>query len=116
MSEKYKLPLLPSEILREKEIKRLAKKSLEEKWYPLDIDKAKLEEWVSNCAFCVDGKVRQYNNEFRCKRCYLNDLPICDSIDEWHKEKDKSVIIKALEELAETGKLSKETEIEVAME
>ena len=89
-------------------IKRLARKCLEEKWYKLD--KTDKDAWVSRCAFCRDAIDRQTYDHSYCDVCYIRDMPICRYIsDTYDRKRNKKLVIKALEELAETGKLTKRT-------
>jgi len=91
------------------ETKRLAKECLEKKWYPLkDYD-----DWCSDCAFCYDAQHRTDTINHRCDICYIKDYHICRSVDDWEIREDKTVIIKALEELSRTGYLSEETNEEL---
>lgn len=98
-----------------KEIKRLAKKCLEEKWYPLIENFSSEVEWTSDCAFCYDARKKWMEDEgvSYCRSCLIDDLPICGLISDWWEKGDKSVIIKALEELGRTGYLSEETNEEL---
>ena len=93
------------EWIKRGEIKRLAQESLDEKWYEMNINN---NDWISNCAFCEDAIMRK-GDEHQCEICYIGKLLICSFVarDERSKE-NKAFIIKALEELSETGTLSEE--------
>lgn len=100
-------------MMSKKEIKRLARKSLEEKWYPIDEKAYNINSWTGDCPFCVDAKERTKGEGSICNVCYITNLPICYTIGDWYDRHNKKVVVKALEELAETGELSDETGKEV---
>ena len=82
------------------EIKRLAKESLEKKWYPLrrGDDKVHISD---DCAFCIDARERDESSI--CSTCYLSSMEpdICKGITLDNIEET----ILSLEQLAEFGEL-----------
>ena len=94
----------------QKDIKILAQLCLDEKWYSLEEENSS-PYWLEDCAFCQDAldKVNDTDDPFshnNCDLCFIKDLPICTEIEGWAERHNKSIIIKALEELAKTGELS----------
>jgi len=93
------------------EIKRLAKKTLEEKWYPA------LEDYSidvsDSCAFCYDAEKRKREDPLsepwyaNCHFCLINKYSdiLCGEIYTDMPREEKLVIIKHLEKLAKDGEL-----------
>jgi len=81
-------------------IKKLAKKSLKEKWYPIIKGEKEALRINDYCAFCdyIDEK------DGICKDCYINRLipDFCLEIDEHYSPKE---IVNILEQLAKFGEL-----------
>ncbi len=93
--------------MSEKEIKRLAKQALEEKWYHIE----ESEDWCDSCAFCRHAAhwksiKKSYN---KCGVCLIGNLPICQAVPYCEDIGDASMVIEALEELANFGFLSEKT-------
>ena len=91
----------------EKEIvKKLAGKTLRDKWYPLLEGSFDISS-NDRCCFCVDKKERHPNNDMTCKGCYLKkyDDIICDNIDGGMYVDDIKYIIHNLEILEEYGEI-----------
>ena len=84
-------------------IKKLAKKSLEEKWYPIQKIPRPLTymDLDHDCAFCYDAKIRDKKNP--CKVCYISKMTpnICNDMSVNNVDK----VIKLLEQLAENGEI-----------
>jgi len=92
-------------------IKQLAKESLENKWYQIFKDEQKGyyigdEKYESNCAFC---RFNKYLYKYiHCSKCPIHKLPICESILMVQNLGDSTLIVEALEQLAENGEITKE--------
>ncbi len=79
-----------------KKIKKLAKESLEDKWYPLK----RGDKGISvrdGCAFCKNIKKKG------CKSCYIEKIE--PNFCMFLSEKDIDYIIKFLEQLTKFGEL-----------
>ena len=88
-----------------KNIKKLAKKSLKKKWYPLRKGKKGIRRG-DNCAFCEDLEskretIKRRSGEDYCSICYIDILMpgFCIEIN----YRVISSVIKVLEQLAENG-------------
>ncbi len=88
------------------EIKRLAKETLEKKWYPLSKETGYISA-NDPCCFCQDKKERHPENKNFCKGCLIlkYDMHICNIIDGGMSTEDVEYIVSQLEQLAEKGKL-----------
>jgi len=88
----------------EEKIKKLAQKSLKNKWRGLIVQDELV--WGKKCDFCREVINRTDNAIMFCDDCLISDLPLCDFICECaHTRESKKLVIKALEELAELGDL-----------
>ena len=90
-----------------KRIKKLAKKSLKEKWYPIRDGKKGVNRG-DDCAFCIDANKRSGNKKHprrgACSVCYCPRF-ICNQIG-GKNDVGIDTTIKRLEQLARKGKLS----------
>ena len=90
-----------------KNIKKLAKKSLKKKWYPLKKGKKDIYKGGS-CAFCEDLEskretIKRRAGEEYCSICYINLLIPGFCINITHR--NISSVIEILEQLANYGVL-----------
>ena len=93
------------------EIKRLAKETLEKKWYPINAGKDIC--FTSECSFCHDKEERDRSEPdieiytAFCTGCLIQKYnnKICDIIKLKMNTKDIAYIITQLEQLAEKGVL-----------
>ena len=100
-------------IFEKKKIKKLAKKTLEDKWYPIKRCEGRIE-LISNCAFCDDSVERwskkwdtHTSNSRKCFECLIfkYDNKICGQIRGRMMPHEILIVIKQLEILAKRGKL-----------
>lgn len=89
-------------------IKRLAKESLNEKWYP--IQKGLSSDRAGNCAFCDDLEQRRFKTPRKtdddyCSICYLDIIEphYCNNIG----EKSIVEVIRFLQHLKRYGRVKK---------
>jgi len=84
-----------------KKIKKLAKKTLEEKWYP--IQKGVNISLANDCAFCREAHKRAGKKANSCDVCYIPEMKvdICMIMNRYNTME----VIELLEQLAEFGEI-----------
>lgn len=91
-------------------IKKLAKKSLKEKWYPLREGDDTIDKRI-DCSFCFDVEERRKiierkTEEEYCAICYIEILIPCFCYDIDERSIEETIAV--LEKLAEYGELKNE--------
>ena len=89
-------------------IKKLAKQTLAEKWYPIQKGSTKHKKW-HKCSFCIDTKKKNgISLEVKdfCANCYIYQISpvLCEDIS----NQNTNEIISRLEQLAEFGEIKDE--------